>query len=97
MYGQQPQTSPEQIRDNATNDLVSRLNNLNDNQSGLLNQIEDKLHSILNLRSPSGQDMKGVEKPMLTDFVSKQKEQLERLAYNTSRLESFLKHLDQIV
>lgn len=73
----------------------NKFSNANDIQSSLLNTIEDKLHNILNKRTPQTEGKQ--EAPNISDFISMADSQLRRLALQNNRLEAILSHLNQIV
>ena len=75
--------------------FAGRFGNLNDEQSGLINNIEDKLHSIINKRVPEN-DAKS-DPPNIGDFVTAADLQLKRVELANRRLEGILNHLSQLI
>lgn len=76
--------------------LNGRLTNLNDEQGGLLNQIEDKLHNILFKKTPE-QKMEATPPEQINDFNSSMEMQLRRIGNSNRRLEKILNHLNEII
>lgn len=76
-------------------DFGNRFTHLNNMQANLLASIEDKLHNILNRRSP--ENPAKAESPGITDFITMADGQLLRLTSQNYRLEAILSHLAQII
>lgn len=75
--------------------ISGRITKLNDEQGDLLNQIEEKLHNVLNKKEPVGE--MSAEKRQDNDFVSSAESQLSRLSQSNRRLEKVLSHLNEII
>lgn len=79
-------------------DINSRLEQQNDRQLKAMNEIQDKLHGILNKRSPDKEPMKDdAPRTIQSDYASKVIGNLNRMEENTMLLERILNHLCEIV
>jgi len=84
------------IRQPEFTNLHDRLSKANAEQSSLLYEIEEKLHCVLNLRTPPS-DKKGIERPEPNDFTQAMNKQLDSLAANNDRLNTVLNHIKKLV
>lgn len=76
--------------------LVDELKRLNSWQANTINQIQDKLHNLINLRTPqTEQDKKST--PLIGDFKAAMEEEYSKMNSNCSKLEDLLAHLNKIV
>lgn len=97
MYNEQGAVNKSEIQDTPLiRKTVSNFIELNDIQGKLLNEIEDKLHLILNKRQPQKEPNSIPIKDSNTDFMSEMNNQFGRLGGNNSRLSQILSHLNQI-
>jgi len=77
-------------------DLHGRFVKSNNEQGSLLNEIEDKLHKVLNKKVPTP-DMSAEKGRQDDDFVSSIESQLSNLQSANRRLEKILCHLNEII
>lgn len=70
---------------------------LNDEQGGLLNQIESKLHDILSKRTPEKEMSPIPQELSSNDFTTAIDQQLDRVRASNRRLEKVLGHLSNII
>jgi hypothetical protein len=78
----------------------NRLCNLNGRQYDAVNQIANRVHEILNKRSPepsSLQPAAGVKEMPPVDYAQKFEKELNSMSSNTERLEQIIYHLNEIV
>lgn len=75
--------------------LESRFGNLNDVQAGLVNQIEDKLHLILNKRIP--EEKSSAKESAISDKNEELNRQCSRLEQSNENLNRILNHISEIV
>jgi hypothetical protein len=76
--------------------VATRLQRQNAEYSELLYSIEDKLHSILNLRLPQNESQPPDAKP-LNDFCSTMQDELGNMSVLNSRLQQVLDHVKRII
>lgn len=76
----------------------NRFQKLNEMQSGFLNSMADRLHDILDKRSPDIGKEPGnsIDNPIV-DYAQKIDREIQKLEQNTHRLEHLLYHLNEIV
>lgn len=75
--------------------ISERLKALNSENVSILRNIEDKLHSILNLRSP---EEKGEGKQAeMTDYIGQVQQQLDYYQSHCERAAKLLNHLSEII
>lgn len=76
--------------------LVDELKRLNSWQANTINQIQDKLHNLINLRTPqTEQDKKPT--PVIGDFKAAMEEEYSKISSNCYKLDDLLTHLNKIV
>lgn len=81
-----------------TNNLVGKIQNANNRQKELVYSIEDKLHSILNLRQPQPQPTPESDtEKLLSDFSQAMDNEINLIQISNYRLENILSHLRKIV
>lgn len=89
-YGNAPQAELQSIH--------SRLSTQNSDYVTILNEIEDRLHSILNLRQPQVESKDSrPPTPLAPDMVSQLHEQLNYLSSHNKRLQQVLDHIRKLI
>lgn len=78
-----------------TDGLNQRFSKLNDEQSGLITQLQDKVHLILSRRNQETTEGKDIPKP--NDFIEAQHYECTRLEQQNGRLYRIMEHLNEII
>jgi len=98
MYNGGGEAKPELQKENPlTQNMVQFFMELNDRQEKTASEIQNKLHSILNLRQPESGKAESEGKKMQSDFVSTMQAQFSRMTNMNNRLAGILMHLEKIV
>jgi hypothetical protein len=64
-------------------------------EGSVIIDIEDRLHSILNCRTPPSEDKK--PSPVISDALGQMRDHIDQVAMNNIRLIKILNHLSKII
>lgn len=77
--------------------IMEKIEVANKVQRDTIEQIQNKLHSLLNKRTPEKEPGSDALKPMIQDFYSALENQINTVSAHNNMLFKILKHLDEIV